>query len=69
MSEKGRELPVLMCHGQDDLVVRVPWALKSKKVIEDAGLTTPIDWQTYDTTHSVTMDEIRYVIDWIKRVM
>jgi phospholipase/carboxylesterase len=64
---KSRDMPIMMAHGTEDLVV--PWALatNSKALLEKAGFR--IEWHSYAMGHSLCPEEIGDISSWLVRVL
>ncbi len=56
--------PIFMAHGNYDQVIPITVAQDSKNFLESKGIE--IEWRTYPMEHSVCMQEIEDIADWIK---
>ena len=63
----NRGIPIFMAHGSADPTIRVEWAEASRRALETAGYK--VDWHTYPMQHSVSLDEIRDLGSWIRKVL
>jgi predicted esterase len=68
ISDAGRKVPIMMRHGDEDMVVALWMAEKSKTHIEQAG-SQKVEWKTYPMGHTATMEEIDDVAEWIKKLV
>lgn len=59
------DVPIFMAHGQYDPVVRYALGEKSCQTISQQGY--PVDWHSYPMEHSVCMEEIRDIANWIRK--
>lgn len=55
--------PVFMAHGTQDPVVPLQGGLQSAQLLR--GLGFEVDWRTYPMPHSVSMEEIVDLADWL----
>ncbi len=60
----NRDLPVFIAHGTQDPVVPFMWGRASAERLGEMGF--PLTWRTYPTPHSVSMEEIRDIGQWIR---
>lgn len=60
----NRDVPILMCHGLQDGVV--PAALGSASRDALVGLGYPVEWHSYPMEHSVCMEEIADISEWLQ---
>ncbi len=63
----NRDVPILMAHGSADPVVRFEWGLASRRALEANG--NPIEWHEYPIEHSVCVEEVRAIGQWLARVL
>jgi phospholipase/carboxylesterase len=66
-SAANRDVPILMCHGQQDSVVPLQLGKLSLDLLLATGYS--VDFRTYDMPHSVCMDEVRDISAWLSRVL
>jgi len=59
--------PILMAHGQYDTVVPLPLANQSYRLLSSAGYN--IEWQEYPIEHSVSLEELAAIGQWINTVL
>lgn len=70
LADRCKGIPVAMHHGTADQVVKMSWAELSKKHLEDTGLEKTIEWHTYpNMPHSACMEELKEVVNWIKKLL
>ena len=62
-SEQAREIPVFLAHGSMDPVVPQGLGLMSREWLTRHQFK--VDWHSYPMPHSVSMDEIRHLTQWI----
>ena len=65
--EANRAIPIFMAHGTADPTIRLEWADTSRKAIEALGYK--VEWRTYRMQHSVSLEEIRDIAVWIRKVL
>lgn len=61
----NENIPVLHCHGTQDMVVAYPLAQKSKSKVQESGCTN-YTIQSYPIAHTVDMKEIADVLKFLK---
>jgi phospholipase/carboxylesterase len=62
-----RDLPIFMAHGELDPIVPVVRARDSRAFLEELGY--PVEWHEYRMPHSVCVEEIGHLGDWLRRVL
>ncbi|MDQ6917439.1 MAG: alpha/beta hydrolase [Pseudomonadota bacterium] len=63
----NRDLPIFMAHGTADPVVRFEWGDSSRRTLVAQGYD--VQWHTYRMEHSVCMEEIVAIGDWLARTL
>ena len=63
----NRDVPIFMAHGSDDPVVVLERASTSKTQLE--GLGYHIEWKQYPMEHSLCLEEIGDIREWLGRVL
>jgi len=63
----NRELPIFMAHGTYDNVIVIDLAKSSSDFLEQLGY--PVSWHEYPMAHSVCMEEIDDIRDFLQRVL
>lgn len=63
----NQNTPIFMAHGQYDPVVRFDLGDRSCQLLRQSGYD--IDWHDYSMEHSVCMEEISDISDWLKRLL
>ncbi len=63
----NQKTPIFMAHGTFDPLVDIDLGQASKEVIENAGCH--IDWRTYPMAHSVCMEEIDDIGQWLRQII
>ena len=66
-SEANKRTPVFMAHGTHDPVVSYAWGSASRRMLDDLGY--PVEWREYPMQHSVCLEEVNDVADWLKKVL
>ena len=66
VAEANRQIPIFAAHGTDDDVVSLALGEQAVELLHALGLEP--EWRTYDMPHSVCMDEITDIGDWLKRL-
>ena len=59
--------PIFMAHGRDDDIVGIDRATASRDALQALGHT--IEWHDYAMAHSVCMEEIQDIQNWLLRVL
>jgi phospholipase/carboxylesterase len=59
--------PIFMAHGRDDDIVGIDRAAASRDALLALGHT--IEWHDYAMAHSVCMEEIQDIQNWLLRVL
>ncbi|KAF0701060.1 Aste57867_8506 [Aphanomyces stellatus] len=68
-NEANKNVPLLMCHGEDDPVVRLDWAKKSIDSLKELKVAN-FEFKVYpDMEHSASMEEIDAVEEWLKKLL
>ena len=62
-SPASREVPLLLAHGQQDPVVPIAWAERSRDVLREMGYA--VEWRDYAMPHAVCPEEITDIRQWI----
>jgi phospholipase/carboxylesterase len=63
----NRDTPIFMGHGDQDPIVPMPHALKSKKLLQELGFT--VEWRSYGMPHSVCDEEVNDIATWLAHVL
>jgi phospholipase/carboxylesterase len=63
----NRALPIFMAHGTADPIVRYAWGEASRRALETAGYR--VDWHSFRMEHSVCLEEIIALGEWLARVL
>jgi len=66
-SAANRDTPIFMAHGRGDTVIPYDFAERSFHLLRDTGY--PINWHPYFTEHSLVMEEIRDIEDWLAQIL
>lgn len=61
------DIPILMCHGQQDAVLPMSMGETAHKQLQQAGYE--IEWREYPMAHEVCLDEIREISRWLQQVL
>lgn len=66
-SPANEGLPVFLAHGKHDGVVPLAAATATREAL--MGMGYPVDWHAYEMEHSVCMEEIADMNQWLLRVL
>ena len=65
--ETDKDLPILQCHGLDDQVVRLEWAVESREVIKKLG--NEVEYHQYSNMgHELHPQEFGKFIEWVGKI-
>lgn len=67
VAKVNSNIPILMCHGQQDAVLPVSLGKSSYDTLHGAGYA--IEWCEYPMGHEVCLEEIAVVSAWLQRVL
>jgi phospholipase/carboxylesterase len=57
-------LPIFMAHGAQDPIIPLPLAEQSRETLRELGHT--VEWHQYPMQHSVCMEEIGAIAEWLR---
>lgn len=63
LAQANRNTPVFMAHGEQDPVVPLALGDQSRQWLADSGYR--VEWRTYSMPHSVCMEEIADIRQWL----
>lgn len=64
----NKSVPVLMCHGEADMVVDVNWGRLSSELLKGHGVD--VNWKTYPGMgHSTSVKELKDIVSFLKLVL
>jgi phospholipase/carboxylesterase len=63
----NRDIPILMCHGRDDVVVPMSLGTLSRDAL--TALNYDVDWSDFQMGHEVCMEEIDAIAAWLTQVL
>jgi phospholipase/carboxylesterase len=66
-AEVNAQIPVLMCHGRQDMVLPMAMGKASLTTLKSAGYT--VEWHEYPMGHEVCMEEIQEISRWFQSVL
>jgi phospholipase/carboxylesterase len=66
-SEANHGIPIFLGHGKRDGVVPISAASASRDALTALGY--PVEWRTYDMEHSLCMEEIADINQWLLNVL
>lgn len=66
-SAANQATPIFLAHGWQDEVIELARAQQSAQALRDMGYA--VDWHEYPIGHSVCMEEIAHLNDWLLRVL
>ena len=61
------KIPVLICHGQSDMVLPMTLGKSAFTSLKNAGY--PVEWREYPMGHEVCLEEIQEVSRWLQSVL
>jgi len=67
LTESGRKTPVWIGHGEHDPIVPMAMGQSAVKQLTGAGLS--VSWQTWPMQHSVCMEEIQMLDQWLAKTL
>ena len=59
--------PVFLAHGRNDGVVPLARGSAGRELLQSFG--QPVDWHEYPMEHSVCMEEVQHLQQWLRRVL
>lgn len=65
VSPANQQVPILMCHGTQDPVVTLPFALQSREALQQAGCA--LDWRQYPMEHALCAPEVAAISQWLQQ--
>ena len=60
----NRKVPILMCHGREDVVVLPAFGEQSRDAMREAGLD--VEWHIYSMAHSLCHPEVFDISAWLQ---
>ena len=66
-AEVNARIPILMCHGQQDMVLPMAMGKSAFESLKNAGYA--IEWHEYPMGHEVCLEEIREISRWLQQVL
>lgn len=63
----NRDTPIFMAHGLHDDVVATQFGLQTRALLQQQGYR--VQWHDYAMGHSVCMEEINDISDWLNRIL
>jgi len=66
-SPANRDVPIFMAHGRGDTVIPHDFGKRSGDFLVTSGY--PLEWHSYPMEHSLCLEEIRDIEDWLARVL
>jgi len=66
-AEVNSRIPILMCHGQQDMVLPLTMGQTSYTTLKNAAYA--VEWCEYPMGHEVCLEEIREISLWLQRVL
>ena len=61
------KIPILMCHGQQDVVLPMALGKSAFTALKSAGYT--VEWREYPMGHEVCLEEIQDISRWLQSVL
>lgn len=65
LSDKNTQLPMFVAHGIDDDVVSPALGSQALELVQQLGFAP--NWETYEMGHSVCIEEVKDIGNWLKR--
>jgi len=66
-SPENRDTPVFMAHGLNDDIVALEFGVRTRQRLLQHGY--PLEWHDYDMGHSVCMEEIGDISNWLSSIL
>ena len=66
-AKKNAQIPILMCHGQQDMVL--PMTLGKSAYDRLRGEGYSVEWREYPMGHEVCLEEIAHISRWLQQVL
>lgn len=66
-AEANRDIPILMCHGQQDAVLPMELGKSSCDSLQQAGYS--VEWHEYPMGHEVCLEEIAVISRWLQALL
>ena len=66
-SAANRDTPIFMAHGLQDDIVASQFGVRSRTRLQQQGY--PVQWTDYSMGHSVSIEEIRDIGNWLKNTL
>jgi len=63
VSDCATEIPVFMAHGRQDDVVAYEYGIQSMEQLDASNIE--VQWHEYDMAHSVCLEEIQHIRQWL----
>jgi phospholipase/carboxylesterase len=63
----NQKIPILMCHGQQDVVLPMALGKSSYEALLAAGYA--VEWREYPMGHEVCLEQINVISAWLQRVL
>jgi phospholipase/carboxylesterase len=64
LADANRQVPILMCHGQQDPVLPLPLGVAACNWLRAAGYK--VEWKEYPMQHQVCLPEIQDIAAWLR---
>ena len=66
-SAANQQTPIFLAHGSQDEMIALPRAVASRELLASLGYA--VEWHEYPMGHSVCLEEVRALQDWLRRVL
>ena len=66
-AQVNAQIPILMCHGQQDVVLPMAMGKSAFATLESAGYR--VEWREYPMGHEVCLEEIQEISRWLQSVL
>ena len=67
VNEQRKLLPLFIAHGQQDDVINIEYGEQSVAKLKAAGFNP--EWVTYPMAHSVSLEEVTDMSNWLKHLL
>ncbi|MFT6955690.1 MAG: phospholipase/carboxylesterase [Halieaceae bacterium] len=66
-AKANADIPILLCHGQQDAVLPIAMGKSALENLTTAGY--PVEWREYTMGHEVCREEIQEISRWLRQVL
>jgi len=65
-AQSNAQIPIFMCHGQQDVVLSIELGKSAFKSLKSAGYS--VEWREYPMGHEVCLEEIQEISRWLQSI-